>query len=82
MTLVYLWVYTLVLVFIWILFLVAKIHSYKFKNFSNHIEKTTKFLLFFLISMSIIGYVLILFFSSDINSWSEVKKTNFNEVNY
>jgi len=51
---IYLGVYTLVLALLWGLFIVAKIHAYKFKNFSKNISRVTTFLLFFLISLSIL----------------------------
>lgn len=55
----FLGVYILFLAIIWWFFLVAKIHSYKFKTFSNHIESVTKALFFVLLGLSIIWFVLI-----------------------
>lgn len=83
MTLMYLWIYTVLLVFIWWFFIVAKIHAYKFKNFSNYIEKVTKILLIILIILSIIWYIIIIFIwdiSTTIN-FTE-KDFYFNEVTY
>jgi len=54
MMLMYLGIYTLFLVVIWAFFVVAKIHAYKFKNFSNHIENVTQTLLIFLLFLSVI----------------------------
>jgi len=59
MLIVYLGLYTFFLALIWGLFIVAKIHAFKFKNFSSNIIKVTNFLLFFLITLSILGYVII-----------------------
>ena len=56
----YLWIYTLILALLWGLFIVAKIHAYKFKNFSNNIPKVTNILLIFLIILSILWYILII----------------------
>ena len=56
----YLWIYTLILALLWGFFIVAKIHAYKFKNFSHSIPKVTNVLLTFLIVFSILGYVLII----------------------
>ena len=66
MLLVYIWLYILILAIVWGFFILARIHSYKFKNFSNNIEKCTWILLIFLTIMSILGFVLLFF----INSWS------------
>jgi hypothetical protein len=54
-----LWIYTLALIGIWWFFFVAKIHAYKFKNFSPHILQVTFWLTVSLIVMSILGYLLI-----------------------
>ncbi len=83
MTLMYLWIYTLLLVFIWGFFIVAKIHAYKFKNFSNYIEKVTWFLLIFLIFLSICWYIIIIFLWDD-STTIDFKESDFyfNEVTY
>lgn len=79
----YLWLYTLVLAIVWWFFIVAKIHSYKFKNFSTNIEKVTKVLLSFLIILSILWYVLIFsWFSSSTVSVNTKSWFDFEEVNY
>ncbi len=83
MTLMYLWIYTLLLVFIWAFFMVAKIHAYKFKNFSNYIEKVTGFLLIFLIFLSISWYLIIIFLSDNSTNIDFTEKDfYFNEVSY
>lgn len=83
MTLMYLWIYTLLLVFIWGFFMVAKIHAYKFKNFSNYIEKVTWFLLIFLIFLSISWYLIIIFLSDNSTNIDFTEKDfYFNEVSY
>lgn len=84
MKLMYLWIYTLFLVIVWWFFIVAKIHAYKFKNFSNYIEKVTQILLALLIILSIIWYVLILFLDDNITKTLNFdnKDLYFNEVNY
>jgi len=46
---------------LWGFFMLAKLHSYKFKSFSKNIEKVTMVLVIFLISLSILGYILIFF---------------------
>lgn len=84
MKIVYLWFYTLFLVMIWWFFIVAKIHAYKFKNFSNYIEKVTQFLLILLIILSLSWYVLIFLLDDNIvnNLKFDNKDLYFNEVNY
>lgn len=79
----YLWVYTFVLALLWWLFIVAKIHAYKFKNFSQHIIKVTNILLILLIILSISWYVIILY--STTNTTTIVKdysSSDISEVNY
>ena len=58
---VYFGIYTFVLAILWGFFMLARLHSYKFKSFSKNIEKVTTVLLIFLISLSILGYILIFF---------------------
>lgn len=75
---VYIWIYTLVLAIIWGFFIVAKIHANKFKSFSNHIKIVTKVLFIFLLTLSILWYILIIFNSS--NTKVEVKNYNSDNV--
>ncbi len=79
----YLWLYTVVVAILWWLFMVVKIHAYKFKNFSENISKITTILLFFLIFLSISWYVIIFISTSNTtikvdDYWSFDTK----EVNY
>ena len=60
MLLVYLGIYTFGIVVVWALFIVSKIHAYKFKNFSHHIVKVTNMLFIALLLLSILWYVFIL----------------------
>ena len=59
MIIVFFGIYLIFLALIWGFFIVAKIHAYKFKDFSQNIEKVTKLLLFALIFLSILGFFLI-----------------------
>lgn len=61
MTIIYLWAYTLALALFWGLFIVAKIHAYKFKNLSLHITKVTRVFMIISVLLSLIGYAIILF---------------------
>lgn len=79
MLLMYLWIYTFCLALLWWLFIVAKIHAFKFKNFSNNIIKITNILLSFLIILSILWYLIIFLSTSNtvvVNnySWPDIKE--------
>ncbi len=78
MLLIYLWIYSLFLLALWIFFIIAKIHLYKFKKFSNNIKKVTIVLAITLMFLSILWYILI--FSMWIPS-SQTKINNTIEVN-
>lgn len=84
MKLMFFWIYTLFLVILWWFFIVAKIHAYKFKNFSNYIEKVTTLLLILLIILSLLWYGLIFFFNDNLSSEIKFDNTDFyfNEVSY
>lgn len=80
MLIVYIGLYTLLLAFIWWVFIVAKIHAYKFKNFSHQITKVTNVLMVILIILSLLWYILIF------TSWTgnsrievEVPKSDFSD---
>ncbi|MDP2090550.1 MAG: hypothetical protein Q8K30_03030 [Candidatus Gracilibacteria bacterium] len=79
----YIGIYTFVLALLWGLFIVAKIHAYKFKDFSLHITKVTNILFIFLLILSIIGYLFIFYFTT--NTTTVVKNYSsgdIQEVNY
>ena len=84
MLFVYLWLYTFMLAIAWALFVVLKMHSYKFRKFSENIEKITKILLIFLIFLSITWYILIFLLSSNSNPSSINIDTsgNYDSVSY
>ncbi len=54
-----LWIYILLTIVIWWFFIVAKIHAYKFKNFSPHITKVSFSLTISLIILTILGFLVI-----------------------
>ena len=86
MFLVYIWLYTLVLTLIWWLFIVLRIHAYKFKNFSYNIAKVTNFLLLFLILFSILWYLFIIFWSDYMKEYDvrldDSENINYDEIDY
>lgn len=59
MIIVFLGIYLIFLALVWGFFIVAKIHAYKFKDFSPNIEKITKLLWIVLVILTIIWFVLI-----------------------
>ena len=63
--------------------MVAKIHAYKFKNFSTNILKITPILLILLIILSILWYITI-FFIDDTNMTFKIDKSKktFNNSNW
>lgn len=62
MELAYLGFYTFAIVIIWGFFIVAKIHLYKFKDFSSHIKQVTIILAIFLAVLTILWYIIIFSF--------------------
>jgi antibiotic biosynthesis monooxygenase (ABM) superfamily enzyme len=64
MLLIYIGIYTLFLVAIWSLFILARIHALKFQKFSTAIPKVTNLLLIALVVLSLLGYIMIFLSSS------------------
>lgn len=82
MLLMYIWIYTFILAMVWWFFIVAKIHSYKFKNFSTNIENVTKILLWFLIFLSLLWYLVIIFWYDSKEAQIDFWDTNIWEIDY
>lgn len=76
MTFIYLWVYTLLLVILWWFFIIAKLHAYKFKNFSNKIESITKILLFSMFFLSLLWYFVIIY------SWIKSENNSYEKIDF
>ncbi len=57
---VYIGAYIFILAVLWWFFLIARHHSYKFKNFSQNVVPVTNILFVFLIVLSVLGFILIL----------------------
>ncbi|NUJ97554.1 hypothetical protein HGA92_02065 [Candidatus Gracilibacteria bacterium] len=68
MFLLYIGAYSLILLVIWGFFIVARLHSYKFKNFSTHIPKATNALFFILLFLSLLGLFFIFVIDGRVNS--------------
>ena len=66
---IYFWVYTLSMIIIWWFFIIAKIHSLKFKNYQPKIVDITNIITIILVVFTILGYILIIFFSKSPNSY-------------
>jgi len=62
--------------------MLAKLHSYKFKSFSKNIEKVTTTLAIFLISLSILGYILIFFLDTPTASFEITPSTSTEDTYY
>jgi len=59
LTIIYLSIYIIILLLVWWLYIVARMHSMKFKNFSTHIVPVTNWLMIFLAILSITGFIVI-----------------------
>lgn len=82
MLLINLWLFTLSIVVLWGLFIVAKIHAFKFKNFSNHIVKVTSLLIIFLTSLTLLWYSVIIFSTTNSTGVENYSSYEVKEVNY
>ncbi|MDQ1343283.1 MAG: hypothetical protein QG650_2 [Patescibacteria group bacterium] len=51
--------YSAVMAFVWGFFLVARMHVFKFREYSVHVEPATRFLALFLLVLTAVGYVAI-----------------------
>lgn len=52
--------YILGLVLVWGFFIIARVHVYKFKQYSTHIVSATKLVFFILLALTIIGFVVVI----------------------
>lgn len=59
----FLWIYTLILTFVWIFFVILSIHAKKFSKFSTVIDRNLTFLFIFLLFLSISWYFIIIFWN-------------------
>lgn len=59
MIIVFLGIYLMFLALTWGFFIVAKIHAYKFKDFSPNIEKITKLLWIALICLTLLWFLIL-----------------------
>lgn len=48
-----------VLLLVWSFYLIAKIHIYKFREYSTHVRPVTRFVGFFLLVMTVIGLYIV-----------------------
>ena len=80
----YIWTYTIFIVILWAFFIIAKMHSYKFKMFSNNIQRVTTILIVILLSLSILGYItIIVWYDSGKSVSLDFKNnSNFSEIDY
>lgn len=78
--------YTLIILFIWWFFFIAKIHFYKFKNYSKSIVPITKIVALLLFVLSILWYafapsLLELNFSSNLPSFEKSSSSSSSSDN-
>lgn len=52
-------IYTFVIVLIFAFFIVAKIHTHKFRHYSKYIEPVTKLLAVVLVFLALLGYYIL-----------------------
>lgn len=83
MSALYFWIFTAIISVLWWLFIVVKIHAYKFKNFSTLITQLTTLLLIFLIFLTLLWYIVIFYFTNNTQikvsnySWYDTKEVNY-----
>ena len=72
--------YTTGLIFVWGFFLVARIHVYKFKEYSTHIVPATKLVFFVLLLLTVFGYYSVLSEMQPVATTKTVQQTSAAEV--
>ncbi len=73
-------IYIAILLMVWWFFIVARIHTMKFKDFSIHIVWITNFLMIFLIILSISWFIFIFYLNSDNSNYElNIKENNVEE---
>lgn len=77
---VYLGIYFIFMAFIWWMFLVAKVHFFKFKEYSKYIYPATKFVMLSLVILTILGWIFIFNISSNTKTIKTVEETATNDV--
>ncbi len=84
MIIVFLGIYLMFLALIWGFFIVAKIHAYKFKDFSPNIEKITKLLGILLFILSLLGFILLFNYRWSLYTTkiSNISADNVSQENY
>ncbi len=65
---IYFWIYTFIIIIIWAFFIIAKIHSLKFKNYQPKIEDFSKIITIVLAVLSIIWYIAIFIYTNNPNT--------------
>lgn len=80
MFLILAWIFTFFMVLIWWFFIVAKIHFYKFKDYSDYIVPSTKILTVILLILTIIWYYEIYKYTTETEKTKTVQESAVNEV--
>ena len=71
---IYFWFYTFSVIVIWAFFIIAKIHSLKFKNYQPKIVNITNIITIILAILTLIWYILIFVFAWDTNTY-DIRET-------
>lgn len=72
--------YSTGLIFVWGFFLIARIHVYKFKQYSTHIVPVTKLVFFVLLALTIVGYYVVLSEMNTAPAPKTVQETSIQET--
>jgi hypothetical protein len=67
---IYFWIYTFSMVVIWGFFVIAKIHSLKFKNYQPKIVKLTWIINIVMITLTILWYLFIFILTNNSNTYT------------
>ncbi|MCT4617149.1 MAG: hypothetical protein N4A38_02960 [Candidatus Gracilibacteria bacterium] len=75
--------YTILVAGVWGFFIVARMHAYKFRNFSRYIIPFTNGLMVLLAILTIIGYAIVFNHKdSDYNNYSNNNSSSNSSTNY
>lgn len=77
---IYLGIYFLFMAFVWWMFLVAKVHFFKFKEYSKYIYPATKVVMISLLILTLLGWIFIFNISSSNKTVKTVEEAATNDV--
>ena len=71
-------IYSVAILWLWFLFLISRVHSYKFKNYSSIIAPVTRFIAIIFIVLTIAWYLFIFIWLNNDDSSSSYWKDKLN----